>query len=219
MAAKGVNQYLASCRCAIHFYVCATTPHSQSLWNSRRTGTASWDLCAGSASAAPGQTVWGRRQRRTWDTGAGAAGESVGVSAMKNYLKIVKSVSIKQIKHIWRKILTLKFEKNILCKNVIIVLKSLGKWNSNNNISIIHHPLYKSETIIFTLRIRVSFHSRVIPKTWKMAIDILSWAPSLRAISINQRGGCLVGRCCVNDSCVQNGELNALGPPTQDPHW
>ena len=50
-----------------------------------------------------------------------------------------------------------------------------------------------------------SSHSRVIPKTWKMAIDILSWAPSLRAISINQRGGCLVGRCCVNDSCVQMG--------------
>ena len=48
-----------------------------------------------------------------------------------------------------------------------------------------------------------SSHSRVIPKTWKMVIDILSWAPSLRAISINQRGGCLVGRFCVNDSCFQ----------------
>ena len=29
-------------------------------------------------------------------------------------------------------------------------------------------------------------------------IDILSWAPSSRAIWVNQRGGCLVGRCCVN---------------------
>ena len=54
-----------------------------------------------------------------------------------------------------------------------------------------------------------SNHSPVKPKTWKMAVHILSWAPSLfiylfmnfypdslfslRAISINQRGGCLVG--------------------------
>ena len=52
-----------------------------------------------------------------------------------------------------------------------------------------------------------------------LVIDILSWAPSLKAISINQRGGCLVGGCCVNDSRVQMGELNALGPPTHDPHW
>ena len=50
-----------------------------------------------------------------------------------------------------------------------------------------------------------SSHTRVIPKTWKMVIDTLSWAPSLKEISINQRGGCLVGRCCVNDFCVQMG--------------
>ena len=30
-------------------------------------------------------------------------------------------------------------------------------------------------------------------------------ARSLRAISINQRGGCLVGGCCVNDSRVHMG--------------
>ena len=30
--------------------------------------------------------------------------------------------------------------------------------------------------------------------------------------------GCLVGGCCVNESRIQMGESNALGPPTQAPH-
>ena len=34
-------------------------------------------------------------------------------------------------------------------------------------------------------------------------------------ISINQRGGCLVSSL---SSLCPNGELNALGPPTQNPH-
>ena len=36
-------------------------------------------------------------------------------------------------------------------------------------------------------------------------VDIISWATSLRAISIKQRDGFLVGECCVSDSCVQTG--------------
>ena len=47
-------------------------------------------------------------------------------------------------------------------------------------------------------------------KDLKNAIDILSFIP----ISINQRVGCLMGLLCVQT----NGELQALGPPTQDPH-
>ena len=54
-----------------------------------------------------------------------------------------------------------------------------------------------------------SKHSPVIPKTWKMTGDILIWALSLWAISINQRGGCLGRMLCERLPCP-NGELNAL---------
>ena len=50
-----------------------------------------------------------------------------------------------------------------------------------------------------------SSHSRVIPKNLKMVVNILSCAPSLRTISINQKDGCLVSGCCVHDSRVQMG--------------
>ena len=57
-----------------------------------------------------------------------------------------------------------------------------------------------------------SSHSRVIPKTWKMAIDRSSdidkperWLSSGRML-------------CERLSCP-NGELNALGHATQDRRW
>ena len=51
---------------------------------------------------------------------------------------------------------------------------------------------------------------------WMIFIKIVM--PS-RVISIDQKGDCLVGVCCVNDFHVQMGELNTPGSPTQDSHW
>ena len=63
-----------------------------------------------------------------------------------------------------------------------------------------------------------SSHSRVIPKTWKMVIDILSWAKLESDIDKPERW-LPSGRMLCERLLCPNGELNALGPPKQDPHW